>query len=436
MDTPRQHLLPSMNVARSLRFVSLIGLALVVQIAVADDLTSFRNANWDSSDISRHGSLQIAALQHQIEALEQAEHPYTPALMPLLLDLGDAALQSERYELAEGAFRRHQHLVHRDDGVRSLDQSASISGLIKLYRATGDIRAYGAEVKFLAQLFEFAGDHSSPSRSLADLDLAVWETRFGSLSEAKDRYRQVIGRNKSEIDSASLQIASIGALGLGFIAYLEDRNPLVSMTAALEEVGQIARGVEQLDIAELERDLALFAGSRTSTSQVMGAGASSEPAWLGADSRKATELVLYPVKSRVSFRDDIELLYPRPPQGSTQGLAGYPLPMCRAALPDLVTGARHRHKSWKFDVEVQVATDGSAEAVNILDSNGPIAVKRWVKALAKEAQYRPALNDLGEPVPRTYRFTQAFDGTNQTQPPLASSWNRAKLSRTCSMLRG
>ena len=73
--------------------------------------------------------------------------------------------------------------------------------------------------------------------------------------------------------------------------------------------------------------------------------------------------------------------------------------MCRAALADLVTGARHRHKSWKFDVEVQVATDGSAEAVNILDSNGPIAVKRWVKALAKEAQYRPALNDLGEPVP-------------------------------------
>ena len=113
MDTPRQHLLPSMNVARSLRFVSLIGLALVVQIAVADDLTSVRNVNWDSSDISRHGSLQIAALQHQIEALEQAEHPYTPALMPLLLDLGDAALQSERYELAEGAFRRHQHLVHR-----------------------------------------------------------------------------------------------------------------------------------------------------------------------------------------------------------------------------------------------------------------------------------------------------------------------------------
>jgi hypothetical protein len=63
-------------------------------------------------------------------------------------------------------------------------------------------------------------------------------------------------------------------------------------------------------------------------------------------------------------------------------------------------------------------------------------VKRWVKALAKEAQYRPALNDLGEPVPAIYRFTQAFDGTHQIQPPLASSWNRAKLSRTCSMLRG
>ena len=436
MHTPRRHLFLSMNVARSLRFLSLIGLVLIAHITVADDLTSFRNANWDLSDTPRHGSLQIASLQQQIETLERAEHPYTPTLMPLLLDLGDAALQSERYELAEEAFRRHQHLVHRDDGVRSLDQSAAIRGLIKLYRATGDNRAYGAEVKFLAQLFEFAGDHSSPSRSLADLDLAVWETSFGSLSEAKDRYRQVIGRNVSKNDSASLQIASIGALGLGFIAYLEDRNPLVSMTAALEEVGQIARGVEQLDIAQLEQDLALFAGSRTSTSQVMGGGASSEPAWLGADSRKATELVLYPSKSRISFRDDIELLYPRPPEGSTQGLAGYPLPMCRAALADLVTGARHRHKSWKFDVEVQVATDGGAEAVNILNSNGPIAVKRWVKALAKEAQYRPAFNALGEPVPGTYRFTQAFDGTNQTQPPLASSWNRAKLSRTCSMLRG
>ncbi len=436
MDTPRQHPLTSMNVARSLRFLLFIGLALVAQVTVSDDFTSFRNADWNLSDTSRHSSLQIAALQHQIEALEQAEHSYTPSLMPLLLDLGDAALKSERYELAEGAFRRHQHLVHRDDGVRSLDQSASISGLIKLYRATGDIRAYGAEVKFLAQLFEFAGDHSSPSRSLADLDLAVWETSFGSLSEAKDRYRQVIGRNKSGNDNASLQIASIGALGLGFIAYLEDRNPLMIMTAALEEVGQIARGVEQLDIAQLEQDLALLAGSRTSTSQIIGGGASSEPAWLGADSRKATELVLYPVKSRISFRDDIELLYPRPLEGSTLGLTGYPLPMCRAAVADLVTGARHRHKSWKFDVEVQVATNGSAEAVNILNSNGPIAVKRWVKALAKEAQYRPALNDLGEPVPGTYRFTQAFDGSNQTQPPLASSWNRAKLSRTCSMLRG
>ena len=135
-----------MNVARSLRFLSFIGLALVAQVTVSDDFTSFRNADWDLSDTSRHGSLQIAALQQQIEALEQAEHSYTPSLMPLLLDLGDVALQSERYELAEGAFRRHQHLVHRDDGVRSLDQSASISGLIKLYRATGDIRAYGAEV--------------------------------------------------------------------------------------------------------------------------------------------------------------------------------------------------------------------------------------------------------------------------------------------------
>ena len=101
--------------------------------------------------------------------------------------------------------------------------------------------------------------------------------------------------------------------------------------------------------------------------------------------------------------------------------------MCRAALPDLVTGARHRHKSWKFDVEVQVATDGSAEAVNILNSNGPIAVTRWVKALAKEAQYRPALNDLGEPVPGTYRFTQAFDGTNQTQP----HWLRVGTEPNC-----
>ena len=436
MHTPRRHLSPSMNVARSLRFLSLIGLVLIAQITVADDLTSFRNANWDLSDTPRHGSLQIASLQQQIETLERAEHPYTPTLMPLLLDLGDAALQSERYELAEAAFRRHQHLVHRDDGVRSLDQSASIRGLIKLYRATGDIRAYGAEVKFLAQLFEFAGDRSSPSRSLADLDLAVWETSFGSLGEAKDRYRQIIGRTKSGNDSASLQIASIGALGLGFVAYLEDRNPLDSMAAALKEVGQPARGVEQLDIEQLEQDLALFVGSRTSTSQITGGGGSSEPAWLGADSRRATELVLYPVKSRISFRDDIELLYPRPPEGSTQGLAGYPLPMCRAALADLVTGARHRHRNWKFEVEVQVATDGSAETVSILNSTGPIAVKRWVKALAKKAQYRPALNDLGEPVPGTYRFTQAFDGTHQTQPPLASSWNRAKLSRTCSMFRG
>ena len=436
MHTSRRHLFPSMNVALSLRFLSLIGLALLAQITVADDLTSFRNVNWDLSDTPRHGSLQIASLQQQIEALERAEHPYTPALMPLLLDLGNAALQSERYELAEEAFRRHQHLVHRDDGVRSLDQSASISGLIKLYRAIGNIRAYGTEVKFLSQLFEFAGDDLSPSRSLADLDLAVWETRFGSLSEAKDRYRQIIGRTKAGNDSASLQIASIGALGLGFVAYLEDRNPLDNMTAALEEVGEATSGIEQLNIAQLEQDLALFDGRRTSTYQVIGSAASSEPVWLGADSRKATDLVIYPAKSRISFRDDIELLYPRPPEGSAQGLAGYPLPMCRAALADLATGARHRHRSWKFDVEVQVDTDGSAESVNILNSNGPIAMKRWVKALAKEAQYRPALNDLGEPVPGTYRFTQAFDGTNQTQPPLASSWNRAKLSRTCSMLRG
>ena len=271
---------------------------------------------------------------------------------------------------------------------------------------------------------------------MADLDLAVWETSFGSLSEAKDRYRQVIGRTKFGNDSASRQIASIGALGLGFVAYLEDRNPLDSMTAALEEVGQVARGVEQLDIAQLEQDLALFAGSRTSTSQVIGGGASSEPTWLGADSRKATELVLYPVKSRINFREDIELLYPRPPEGSTQGLAEYPLPMCRVALVDLVAGARHRHRSWKFEVEVEVATDGSAEAVNIVNSDGPITVKRWVKALAKEAQYRPALNDLGQPVPGTYRFTQAFDETNEARPPLAASWNRAKLSRTCSMHRG
>ena len=85
MDTPRQHLLPSMNVARSLRFPLFIGLALVVQIAVASDLTSFRNANWDLRDTSRHGALQIAALQHQIEALEQAGHSYTPTLMPCLL---------------------------------------------------------------------------------------------------------------------------------------------------------------------------------------------------------------------------------------------------------------------------------------------------------------------------------------------------------------
>ena len=82
MDTPRQDLLPSMNGARSLRFLLFIGLTLVVQIAVADDLTSFRNANRDLSDTSRHGLLQIAALQHQIEALEQAEHSYTPSLMP------------------------------------------------------------------------------------------------------------------------------------------------------------------------------------------------------------------------------------------------------------------------------------------------------------------------------------------------------------------
>jgi tetratricopeptide (TPR) repeat protein len=137
-----------------------------------------------------------AAIDNLHNSIEHSEHSigaYAPELVQTLYSLGAVQRVIGQYDDARESFRRAQHIVHRHDGVYSLDQLKILDQLTLVELATGELADANREQDFYYLINERSAGKGSLDLLPALSKHARYLGKVGRFQEAVGRYRQALG---------------------------------------------------------------------------------------------------------------------------------------------------------------------------------------------------------------------------------------------------
>jgi tetratricopeptide (TPR) repeat protein len=138
-------------------------------------------------------SAAIDNLQNAIEHFEHSISAYAPELVQALYSLGAVQRVMGQYDEARESFRRAQHIVHRHDGVYSLDQLKILDQLTLVELAKGELADADREQDFYYLINERTAGKGSLDLLPALSKHARYLGKVGRFQEAVGRYREALG---------------------------------------------------------------------------------------------------------------------------------------------------------------------------------------------------------------------------------------------------
>ncbi|HKI75038.1 MAG TPA: hypothetical protein VJ998_10355 [Pseudomonadales bacterium] len=152
-----------------------------------------------------------AALQYRnaISTLAAQHGEYSPKLFEPLLGLGRSLIGLKRYRAATDALRRAQSIIHRNEGVDSIEQLGIIDLLTDIHLARHKPWDADRDQQFSLFVSEHNFGHQSPSLLPALYKLSQWYVDTGQFIDARNTLMRAAGIVTNNFGETDPQLISI-----------------------------------------------------------------------------------------------------------------------------------------------------------------------------------------------------------------------------------
>lgn len=402
--------------------------------------------------------------QKSIQIIERRYGVYAQELLKLLTNLGSFYYDSSDYDLAIEAFRRAQHITHRNEGVYSLGQLDFVDWITLVNIKTANSKNADRQQRFYYTVNVKNYGEDDPRMLPVMNKMADWFKSTGQYREALQTYEKAL----AVIEKYKLGIVEklYPLRGLSTVTYLKGS----CCTQALAEALQIVTTdpefdhVDELDALVHLADMHMIRKKKSEAKKYyqqawrrLGArnpltdNLFSTPKLLGVsriedvykayyqtvESRSQMNKIIYRAqqnRSEASFQIVTDSILPEIP------IIGEPLSLCHSQALQLAhTNDSQDLEQYFIDVTFTVTSEGGVRNVSLVDSNAPSKLQRYVTNTLRQTRYRPTLKE-GEAVEsNNIKLRQTFPTGNvmhakQTLFDRTSADGRRAVSLGCQLL--
>ena len=388
--------------------------------------------------------------QKSIHIIESHKGVFAPELLTSLNHLGSLYYHNSNYELSIDAFRRAQHITHRNAGVDSLEQLKFIDWITLIDVNSSRLKDADKQQRFYYTINVQNYGEDDPRMLPAMNKMADWFKASGQLREARSTYEKAL----AVIEKYGLGVTErLKPLrGLSTVIYLKGS---CCADAPLGEALQIVMTdpgsdhVDKLDALVHLADMHMIRKKGGTAKKYY------QHAWhrLGIENPLTRELFGTPELLGVSRVEDVHKAYYQTVEGRSQlnktvyrmknqnqgsfhfayskkqkvplmSIIGEPLSLCHSQALELAhTSDTQDLQQYFVNVNFTVTSEGGVRNVSLMDSNAPTRLQRYVTNTLRQVRYRPTFHEGLAVDTKNITLHQTFPADN-TMQVVQNSFNR------------
>lgn len=384
--------------------------------------------------------------KQSIDIAETHRGHYSPSINKSLTDLADLYVEMQLYSEALEVLRRAQHIMHRADGVYTLDQLDVLDGITKAGLLSKQPKLADQQQRFA---FRVSSRNFAPgdARLIAAMyKLGSWFRETGQYSDALSTFESL--RDSILLDSWDNDLRLIDALRA--IASVRLLQETCCTDDILEQVIEVVDANPGSDVEDKVWAMTELADVVLASRQTKRAKSLYESAWLLSTQRtiESTQPDIFsePKRLGIVHKEDLIAAYrdlesgfnlsnkkvyymadnKTPGQSSVsisfggsdevvhQSLIGNPLPVCYQQVLDLSKDKdRANLVDYYVDLDFTVNDAGRVSEVDIVETNAPGKLGRFIRNLLRKTLFRPRVVDGSTVETRHLKVRQTFSTRHQ-----------------------
>lgn len=436
-----------------------------------------REAGLDSIDLA--GPLQLlATAQQELRRYRTAEYninrsitisqgqlgSYDMFLTKPLTQLGKLYINTGKYSDAMQAFRRAQHIMHRNEGVYTLSQLDLVDRISSINVSFKQSLDADIQQRFYYTINQKHYGASDPEIIPAMEKMAAWFRNTGQYRKSLKVYREIVDLllNHDPVGGRDL----VKALrGIASVRYLQGN---CCPEKSLQQVVDTIRADPSMDFFEEIDAIVELADMNLIKRKINRAKTLYELAWTMLTRNKeishhAENLFSNPVQLGVGRKEDAIDAFTSAKAGNAwkfnQGyrpvnfnldrssdvsmtfgqaeLIGKPLPLCYPQILDLFNTSNKKDLAeYYIDLDFTVNDVGRATQVAIKNTNAPAVLGRYVKYMLYNTRYRPKLVEGTTVNTEHVAFRQTFTLKHRSvsQPESLLAYTSTAVVHGCNLL--
>jgi tetratricopeptide (TPR) repeat protein len=387
--------------------------------------------------------------KQSIDIAEIHRGQFSPALNKSLLELGELYIDLQQYSEALETLRRAQHIMHRTDGVYTPDQLDVLDWITQAGLLSNQPKLADQQQRFAFRVSARNYDSGDLRYVTAMYKLGIWFRETGQYADALDTFESLRDTVLLNFEDNDLLLID----PLRAIASVHLLQESCCAEEILQQVIDVIAGNPGSDVEDRIWAMTELADVVLASRQTNKAKDLYESAWLLSTQRTINstqqEIFSEPKRLGIMHKDDLIAAYRNAGSGTIaqskkvyymgghdpagqsgasisfggstdevqQSLIGNPLPLCYPQVLDLSKGEKLADlEDYYVDLDFTVNDTGRVSDVDIVQTNAPGKLGRFVRNLLRKTLFRPRVVDGSTVATRHLKVRQTFSTHDQYTP--------------------
>ncbi|MBV1878398.1 MAG: tetratricopeptide repeat protein [Pseudomonadales bacterium] len=349
-----------------------------------------------------------------IKTMQEIQGPFSEAIVDSLAKLGICYYKIGNLDAALDNFQQAQHIVHRLDGVKSIEQDALLNWMSIVQIRRQDLKAANTLQRFRYENYRFNYGEDSAETVPSLLVLAKWFQTSAQYTDSAKAYKRAINIiERNHLPTATLQQSLSGLANIHYLKgqccaddYMAQRAKLVSNDADFDNTEKSQAYIDAADMSLMhrgEQQPALLYKEAWHYGGDINSSTYGKPSILGISRIDRMIKAYRPEKNNVTtiYTQNSEETQNR----TNVQIVGAPLQLCAAEIKDLAKN--HDYSKYVVDMNFAVTAEGRATNIKVVDTNAPSSINQLMRRIVQLYRFRPKLAD-GVPVEEQMQLRQTF----------------------------